>query len=626
MDLAGASNSTSLLQLPTALQLHILSFLSPNDRALSGRLVSPYVADALNAPQHSTAFLSQPLPAHAVPWVMEAGQQHVRRLPFRHKLHLMCTAAASGSEVNLEVALALLQPSIFPESLLTYDSIIWQTTLTHDPDLGVAAVKAGHPQLLGWLLRRCPGWLRPGCALSTAARHCDLAGLQMTWAALKDHYEGSNGGSGSLMDSVGCPQLKLNAAAESATSDAVEKVRWLLATFHGRCRLQESTALVAIRSGDLGRLRWLHSLGCPMGGERIMSSPLSWALEHADLAVAEWLVDEAGCPLPTGRVAGLPWGCLQAAAVRSPDGVEKLAWLRERGAPPPTADLVEEAVRARQAEVASYLLLEMPGAAAGLQTRGDWLLHEAVHKRSIPTVELLWRVGVELTHELYRCVSGSLPMARWLTRHMEVPTVGRGLFWLTVSWPEDTPAHSRDLLEAVQLLVDTAGHCVPPADYKAAVTAAARRGDMALVQYLLQQQQQQRLAAHSCYQPDGELLTAAAEGGCEALLEWLVEQHPGCLSVAGTLQRPYQVAGKHGDRGTLEVLRRLGVPWGTDGVVLRALWAGCPFPVLQWLVEQGASVGNAGDVSMVVERRLARKELDAEAAAWLQGLVFASAR
>ncbi len=106
---------------PSALQLHILSLLPPNERALSGRLVSPDAAAALSGPEHCTASPSQPLPPHAVPWAVAAGQQHVRQLPFRHKLQLLCTAAASGSEVNLEVALALLQPSIFPELLQSYD-------------------------------------------------------------------------------------------------------------------------------------------------------------------------------------------------------------------------------------------------------------------------------------------------------------------------------------------------------------------------------------------------------------------------------------------------------------------------------------------------------------------------
>ena len=114
MEVCSCTRSRSR-QLPIALQLHILSLLPPNERALSGRFVCREAWITFSEPQHCTASLSQPLPPHAVAWAVEAGQQHMRQLPFWHKLQLMCTAAASGSEANLEVALALLQPSIFSE-------------------------------------------------------------------------------------------------------------------------------------------------------------------------------------------------------------------------------------------------------------------------------------------------------------------------------------------------------------------------------------------------------------------------------------------------------------------------------------------------------------------------------
>ncbi len=602
MDLGGASKSALLQQqLPTALQLHILSFLSPNDRALSGRLVSPHIADALRDPQHSTAFLSQPLPPHAVPWAVQAGQQHVRQMRFWHKPHVLCTATASGSEANLEAALALLQPSVFPE-LLQH----WYPYL--GPDVGVAAVRAGHPQLLGWLLRRCPGLLQPDSVLRAAAQHCDLAGLRVVCNTLLEHDQRSNGG---LMERLGWHQVVLNSAAESASPDASEKMQLLVATFRS-CEVQRGTAVAAARCGDLDRLRWLHSRGCPMDNLQVLES----ALEHADLAVAAWLVDEAGCSLPAGGPADVGWKALLEAAVRDPGGLEKLAWLRERGAPSPTADLVYSAVSAGQAEVASFLL-QLPGADAVLQERGHELGLAAVQSRSIPTVELLWRAGVRFTEDAYRYVAGSLAMVRWLTCHVEVPAAGFAHADLIYCWPGDTPAHSQDLLEAVQLLVDVAGDGVFPIVSFAALTTAAERGDLALVQYLLQQQ---RLTWQGGYQPNGKWLAAAAKGGCEALLEWLAEQHPGCLAVAGIRESPYEVAAWSGDRGTLEALRRLGVPWGADSVVLRVLWAEYPFPVLRWLVEQGAPMGSAGDMRSAVERGLARQGLSAEEAAWLRNL------
>ncbi len=242
-------------QLPPALQLHILSFLPANDRALSGRLVSPDAAAALTGPDHCTASLSQPLPPHAAPWAVEATQLHLRQLPFRHKLQPLCTAAASGSEVNLEVALSLLRPSVFSE-LWYAGGGMWSPY--NDP--GVAAVEAGHPQLLGWLLDRCPGLVNPDRVLSAVAQHCDLAGLQAAWELLRLPRVSTTLISG--WRPATRTSAALAAAAGSATPDAVAKMEWLMS----KINWGPEAAAAAARSGDLGRLRWLRDGGCPMGG------------------------------------------------------------------------------------------------------------------------------------------------------------------------------------------------------------------------------------------------------------------------------------------------------------------------------------------------------------------------
>ncbi len=272
------TSSRAQRQLPSALQLHVFSFLPPNGRALSGRMACRDAAEGLSGPQHCTASLSQPLPPRAVPWALEAGQQHVRQLPFRHKLQLLCTAAASGSEVNLEVALALLQPSIFPELLHNLEGAYTRQGSNADP--GVVAVKAGHPQLLGWLLHHCPALLHPVKVLEVAATHCNLAGLQAVWEALQGQRD---------WGTVRSPELcqgTLDAAARSHTPDALDKVRWLLETGSGRLGAQVIEA--AIGSGDLGRLRWLQERWCVLAEH----DQLSAALRHADLGVVQWLVDE----------------------------------------------------------------------------------------------------------------------------------------------------------------------------------------------------------------------------------------------------------------------------------------------------------------------------------------------
>ncbi len=84
------------------------------------------------------------------------------------------------------------------------------------PDPGVAAVTAGHPQLLGWLSRRCPGLLHPGRVLKAAVRFLSLKGLQAVWSDLQSN---SNNSSHTVLS-----QQDLDVAAESAAPDAVAKV------------------------------------------------------------------------------------------------------------------------------------------------------------------------------------------------------------------------------------------------------------------------------------------------------------------------------------------------------------------------------------------------------------------
>lgn len=53
----------------------------------------------------------------------------------------------------------------------------------------------------------------------------------------------------------------------------------------------------------LVRLRWLQQRGCPMG-HRLLCA----ALQHADLHVAQWMVDEGVCKVPgEGTGGGTAW-------------------------------------------------------------------------------------------------------------------------------------------------------------------------------------------------------------------------------------------------------------------------------------------------------------------------------
>ncbi len=238
--------------------------------------------------------------------------------------------------------------------------------------------------------------------------------------------------------------------------------------------------------------------------------------------------------------------------------------------------------------------------------------------RSIPMLEYLRGAGMALTHAACHRVVGDLKLVRW-AREVRCSPSARALEYVMLSWPRDAPSHSRDLLEAVQLLVGEVG-CAGWRAQQAlhsenAVCAAAAQGDLALVQYLLQQL--------PGYQPGGMVLAAAAEGGCEALLEWLVEQHPGCL-VGPWAATAYVAPAKLGDKGTLTALRRLGVAWGAEGVVAQAVGGGCCAQASRWLVEQGVPVGDGRRLEWAVTRAAKEGAFLAEEAAWLRGVAAAA--
>lgn len=96
-----------------------------------------------------------------------------------------------------------------------------------------------------------------------------------------------------------------------------------------------------------------------MDGQQVLPA----ALRFADLAMAQWLLDEAGCSLPKAHAGVSVWVPLMEAAARSADGVAKLQWLQGMGAPPLRAiggDLAGRVVCAAaergQVEVVRHLL------------------------------------------------------------------------------------------------------------------------------------------------------------------------------------------------------------------------------------------------------------------------------
>ncbi len=567
--------------LPTELRLHVLSLLPHNERVLSGRLTCRDARDHLAG---STACLSQPLPPYATQWALAAGEQHVQHLPLVYKVRLVSTAAASGCETNVNVALALLQPSIIPGMLQSRGTLPFTGFRHGDP--GVTAIETGHPELLGWLVHHCPGLMDFEYVLAAAARHCNLAGLQAAAQVLHEWMvdSGSNAPLSELMS-----KQVLHSAVGSATPDAVAKVEWVLATGGGTCSLQEGTAAVACWHGKVSMMQWLQDRGCPMRG----SSVLACALEHADLAAVRKLVEEEGCSLPEPEDAY--WDALLQAAAKSADGAAKLRWLQDHGAPLPALGgylgdyrmktVLLASMEAGHAEVVSHLLA-LPGWSAMLQRGPD--LYGRVG--SIPAGEVLLAAGARFLGLNYAADKGTV---HWLVH--QANAVIRGLHeleGLIERWPNRTPADSRDLLEAVQAVVGADTHGWDAFRPTRVLTLAARRGDRDLVQYLVEH------LPHLGCELDEETLVAASWSGCVLLLEWLM-LHAGRLMRARRPSTPlYIPAAVNGDRATLTALRRLGVPWGAKDLVAKAVQNRCKRLALEWLVMLGAPVGAEADVRM----------------------------
>ncbi len=377
-------------------------------------------------------------------------------------------------------------------------------------------------------------------------------------------------------------------------------MEWILAAAaEGTCSLKESTAEAAARSGDLGRLRWLRDRGCPMGGQEVLGS----TLKYADLAVAQWLVDKGGCRLLQAGWTDLTWALMCFASAKRADCLLKWRWLRDQGATPSPellqAHLARIAIRSGRLEglrgLQNFPAMQTAEGRAALQQA----LHQEEGPRCIAMAMQLQQEGYVLTHKAYISAAwaGDVDMVRFLACEAGVPMGPMGLGELIERWPRDTVSRSRDLLQAVQLLVGGAGH--GEVVTKAAVCAAVRRGHLALARYLL------LLQLLPGYRPGARLVHAAVTGRCEALLEWLVEQHPGCRAALKQGPFPlYQTALECTEVGMLATLQRLGAPWGGKALVVRAVRMQCELPVLRWLLEQGAPVGGEEALAAALARRV----------------------
>ncbi len=561
--------------LPPELLLAVLSRLPPNEVALSVRRTCTAAAQHFAAEHHRTAAIGQPLPPHAAGGALDEAEAAFRGLTLHSKLRSLYVAAGSGSVDNLEVGWRLLRPCVFPELVQTgfYLGQLLEASISRFEvqadrsdmgDLEVAAtavVKSSHAlAVLSWLLDRCPGLVHRPTVLQAAAQHCPLSQLQQVWALL------SAAGSGvQLGGSV------LNAAAVSTTPDALPKLEWLL--HHGGGSLTSDTAAAAASSGDLSRLVWLRERGCPIDSWQVLEA----ALEHADLSMAEWSAEQVGCRTLIQQEAQVAGIAVPIAAAAS-GSVAKLRWLQAHDVatlpePPDHRRPVEAAARSGQLEAVRFLHQE-----GGDQLLSTRVMEAAIRSGNLEVAAYLLEAGCPLEGlEWYEAgCTGNLAAVRWLLEEVHLSAHG-DLDDLIAAWPESWQSNRR-LLEAVQLVAPPGSSLEEPNDM---LEAAAVRSDVALLRYLHEEL--------GC-ELGPEVLWAAARGGCEAVMEWLVEH--GCAAGAEEVMLDvcYLLAGERGDLAGLRSLRSLGVPWSEELLSRAVMHWRLPLPVVQWMWGQGARI------------------------------------
>ncbi len=606
--------------LPVDLRLRILALLPPNDLALAGRLACRQAAHRFGRrPQDRTARLSQSLQGHAATATccVEGARAAMKQLSLRQKLLTLSTAAASGCEANVEFAWQLLQPHVFPELLQTdhYHELVMRKRRNewkaHVPNLGPAAVASGLAHLLPSLAQRCPGLVDPACTLEAAARHCDLAGLQAAWEVVGQRLLSSlqPGGEQPAPDQQAGEQRLwgrvMAAAAGSPGPDATAKMEW--AVEKGRSSSSSGHVAApdpevwgaAAASGDLCRVRWLHEHGLGLNARDALKA----ALQHADLDTIQRLEEQGGY-LPAAGESVWTDHCkelMRRAAAAARDSAAKLRWLAGRRGPGAFdtgtyRGAAWEAVQHGNLEALQLILQQWrehnsnADTAAAVAALPQDVVHIAAGSGSVPTLAWLCQAGCALGADCWLLAfnQGDLAMVRWLLE-ADCPR-GSNCIWQAVGvWPSSsTPAESGRLEEAVRLLA-AAGWPLGDGNEeveRAFMHATSHGHPWAVMHVLLELQQPAPYSA----------LALGSFAGCEATLEALVGM--GVLQggmqgitagqLAGMPLPWYVFAVRNGDRGTLECLRRLGVPLDRSAVVRAALEGPvpAPAPAVAWVEGQ----------------------------------------
>ncbi len=594
--------------LPTDLRVRVLRLLPDNEIATLGRLSDKEASQCLSGePSCCTVTLRQPIPstAAAKDGFVISAQLAARHLSFTLKLNLMSVAAASGSETNLDYAWRVLRPCLFPHLLPPAPSM--PVPEHGDPldfkpdDAASTAIKLGHAHLLPWLLsHRCPLDRRE--ALRTAGEYGSLSDLQCTWDALQQGLVGmGQEGQGEQQEGEEEEREELSlddccvlaAAVGSGTPDAQQKAEWLVGEGQGSCSLHgnRQAAVAAVQTGDLARVQWAQGVGCPV----LCREAVAAALRVGDLRVAEWLMGQPGVEL-SAEALGLLWWRREQQQQQQEQGEQQQS--QEQGEQ-------EQQQQGEEKDQVRQLAAGKPDEQRGGEAAYDSVLGELQYELEVYD-EPQYHAGT-----LYRAVgSGSIPAVAWLLTHgcdhnseafeaaarrgdaamvaylaHVLPPLNPALYFHSSSvvarviqrWPKALPA---SCMEAVQALVQAGFPANQRANRCTAVECAGALGYLPLVRYL----------ADTCQCPMGrDVLHYAAEGGCEAVLEWLV----GVRGVRTSVNTPHTGALRRGDLATCECLHGLGVPVPVLALAEAVGLAGAAraMPFVLWLEAHGGEVG-----------------------------------
>ncbi|GLC38374.1 hypothetical protein PLESTF_001711700 [Pleodorina starrii] len=357
-------------------------------------------------------------------------------------------------------------------------------------DEAYAALRSGHARFLDWLELRRPGVLkelpefRIEKLLAAAAEGCDLATFQRIYDVWQQKSEGSS------------------AAARAARSGLLEGGSGPAAQLQ-RAMLRRQRRLL-LRDSQR-ELVLAAAAGSP--------TP-DWCDK------VEWLETQPGYQRGPSAAA--------AAAAARADGMERLAWLRQRGYEmhPKAFEPATFAAAGRQGniDVVRHLLTELA------------LYHLAQH-------------AAEAAAE-----AGQLDFLRALHDLCQLSS-DEGL---AVAVHAARAGHQHVVAWAVEALgLDLAG-CVE--QQQELLAAAAESGSLELLDWVWacggpqrqQQQQQQQLQARRSHRG----LEGAVKGGCRAALEWMADHGFLEPQVVPEVPTPlYVLAARNGDRATLRWLR-----------------------------------------------------------------------